>query len=357
VRAVLILLTISALIFSPLCALAAHPEESSEIENLKKRIEALEAERAEPREPFVLERLSDKLRLGGLLEFEASFARMEGGDDESDLVLATAQLDLEASINDHIDGHMIFLHEEGEDESVVVDEAVLSLTSPAKPLGGTFSLDAGRMYLPFGRFESRFISDPLTLELGETNDTALALGWSRGETVVLRVAAFSGETDTVGDNDSIDAVAVSLEIAPAEGFAFGGSWISDLAESDIALVKDDPLLGNVYDASVPGAAAFVTLSVGDFYLTGEYVTALRSFERDVLVAAQTQIEPGELTGRRPSAWNAELSFAPNDRWEVAVKAEKAKDFMDDARFTRAPSWHSNTCSRMHRGPETTRPMS
>jgi len=226
---------------------------------------------------------------------------------------------------------MIFLHEEGEEESVVIDEAVLSLTCPGEHLGGTLSLDAGRMYLPFGRFESRFISDPLTLELGETSDTALAFGWSRKETVVLRIATFSGEADTVGDNDAIDAVAASLEIAPAEGLAFGGSWISDLAESDIALVKDDPLLGNVYDASVEGAAAFLTFSAGPVSLTGEYVTALRSFERDVLVAARTQIEPGELTGRRPAAWNLELAYAPNERWEIAVKAEEAKDFMDDAR--------------------------
>ena len=298
-------------------AFAVHPEERSEIENLRKRIEALEVEKRE--EPLVIEALSKKLSLSGLLELEAAWARIEGGDESSDLALATAQIGVEALINDYISGHIILLHEEGEDQSVVVDEAVITLGCSSSFCPGDFSLAGGKMYLPFGKFNSHFISDPLTLELGETNNTALYVGWAVAERVDLKVGVFSGETDTFGDNDTIDSWVASLEGTPFEGLTLGASYISDLAESDNGLVTD----ADLYTSSVPGAAVYLTAAFGSFTLEGEYVTATRSFDAPVVDAGE------DLTGKKPSAWNAELALAPNDRWEVAVKAEGADDFQDD----------------------------
>lgn len=43
---------------------------------------------------------------------------------------------------------------------------------------------AGRQYIPFGNFDSHFVTDPLTLLLGETNEGALVGGYRPGgETV------------------------------------------------------------------------------------------------------------------------------------------------------------------------------
>jgi len=304
-------------------AWAQQPDERSEIENLKKRIEALEAEKEKPKAPFVIEALANKLRLSGLLEVQASFAKVEGGDESSDLALATAQLEVEGFINESIAGHIIFLHEEGAEESVVVDEAAITLFCPGKFCSGRFSLAAGKLYVPFGRFNSFFISDPLTLELGETNNTILFLGWAITDFVVLKVGTFSGDTDTAGSNNTIDSLVASLEVTPVKGVTFGASYISDIAESNIGLVRDDPVLGNVYASSVPGASAFLSLSLGHFGLEGEYVAAIKRFERAVVAVGE------ELTGPRPQAWNLELAWIPDDRWQVALRGEGADDFQED----------------------------
>jgi hypothetical protein len=298
-------------------AFGVHPEERSDLENLRKRIEALEKEKAE--EPLLIETLSKKLRFSGLLELEAAYARVEGGDEASDLALVTAQIGVEALINDYIGGHIILLHEEGEDQSVVVDEAVITLGCSSSFCPGDFSLVGGKMYLPFGKFNSHFISDPLTLDLGETNNTALYVGWTVAQRIDLKVGVFSGETDTFGDNDTIDSWVASLEGTPIEDLTLGASYISDLAESDIGLVTD----ADLYRSSVPGAAVYLSAAFGSFTLEGEYVTATRSFDAPVVAAGE------DLTGKQPSAWNVELALAPNDRWEVAVKAEGADDFLDD----------------------------
>lgn len=304
-------------------ALAAHPDERGETENLRKRIEVLEAEKEKPEAPLLVEALAKKLRFSGLFELESAYANTEGSDETSDLALATAQLEVEATVNDNIAGHMILLHEEGADESVVIDEAVITLGCSANFCPGKFSLAGGKMYLPFGKFNSHFITDPLTLDLGETNDTAVTLGWAVADRITVRAVVFAGGTDTMGDNAAIDSFAASVQATPIDGLTLGASYLSDLAESGIGLVREDPILGNVYRSSVPGAAAFLTATYGPFTLVGEYVTALKSFD-DAVVAAGV-----DLSGSKPHAWNVELALAPDGRWEFAAKIEGAKDFRND----------------------------
>ena len=311
-------------------AWADAPDARGEIENLKRRIAALEGREAEADQPFTLETFGKYLRLHGLLELEGIWEKPEGGDETSDLTLATAQVQLEVEINENIGGHMVFLYEEveGEDDTVEIDEALIHLTHPFDVLGGKIGLYGGKMYVPFGMFNSHFVSDPLTLELGETNDTALYLDYLWRDLVEFKTGFFNGEVDTVGDNNSIDSFVAAVEVTPAEGLSFGVSYISDLAESDGELVTDESL----YRSSVAGGAAYLSASYGIFTFEAEYLAALESFDRE-LVAANLDLgdDASGLTGRRPRTWNLELALTPAEGWEVAVKAEQSRDFMDDAR--------------------------
>ena len=320
-------LLLPALALSP--AWADAPDQRGEIENLKRRLAALEGREVEPDQPFTLETFGKYLRLNGLLELEAFSEKMEGGDETSDLTLATAQLQLEVEINENIGGHIVFLYEEveGEDDTVVVDEALIHLTHPFAVLGGRIGIYGGKMYVPFGMFNSHFVSDPLTLELGETNDTALYFDYLWGDLVEFKTGFFNGEVDTSGDNNSIDSFVAAVEVTPAEGLSFGVSYISDLAESDGELVTDE----NLYRSSVAGGAAYLSASYGIFTFEAEYLAALEDFDRDLVAANLALDESSGLTGRRPRALNLELALTPAEGWEVAVKAERAKDFLDDVR--------------------------
>lgn len=142
--------------------LAAEPVTSSSA-SLEERIRLLEG-RVAP--------LNERLTISGLIEVEGTAGKVKNNDgssdDASDLTLATAQLGFEGRVNEQVGGNIILLYEEGGE--LEIDEAAIRLEQ------GRGSLRAGRLYLPFGAFNSHFISDPLTLELGETRQTALVLG-------------------------------------------------------------------------------------------------------------------------------------------------------------------------------------
>jgi hypothetical protein len=320
--ALTIALTVT-LFASPMAALAAHPADGNpEIENLKQRIEALEAEKKTAK-PLSISSLAEKITLSGLIELEAAYNKPEGGEESSDLTLATVELGLEVQATDYLGGHIALLWEEGEDMEAydILDEAVIILTKPQPVWGVTPSFTGGKMYLPFGKFNSYMITDPLTLDLGETNQSAGMLTLE-GELWTLQAGAFSGETDTRGDHDTIDSWVAALEARPFETLSFGISLISDLAESDLELVADDEEGEDLYSSSVMGASAWLSWQFGQFGFEAEYLTALDKFDRELL-------GPTDLTGRRPSAWNLELAWMPNDRWQVAGRFEQADDFQDD----------------------------
>jgi hypothetical protein len=210
--------------------------------------------------------------------------------------------------------------EAGEEDDIEVDEAVISLTSPGKLFGQTPSVHVGQMYVPFGMFNSSMVSDPLTLELGETQDTA-ALFALEGDLWAFKAGVFNGDTDADGDNNHIDNFVASLEIMPLENLAFGFSYINDLAESDSELVQD----ATFYSSNVAGASAFLSAQCGQFGLELEYLTALEDFD-----SALIAIGDG-LTGKRPEAWNLELVWMPTDKIQLAARYEEANDFQDDVK--------------------------
>lgn len=318
-RNILLVCACSLWIFSSTAL--ANPDQNKEIENLKRRIEVLEAQQTtqSDEQELSLAQLNEYLSLSGLIEVESSFVNPEGGNEESDLSLATVELSLDATINEFVGGHITLLYEEGEnDDEIAVDEGVINISSPGQLFGQTPSLHAGRMYVPFGMFSSYMVSDPLTLDLGETQNTA-ALVALEGDIWTLQAGAFNGDVDTKEDND-IDSWVAALDVTAHEKIQFGLSYISDLAESEIELVTDEDL----YSSSVSGASAYLSLQFGDFGLEAEYLAALEDFDR-VLVGLT------DLTGRRPEAWNLELAWMPLERMQLAARYEQAEDFQDDVR--------------------------
>lgn len=311
-------------------SLATHPDSKSDIENLKQRIQKLEtgmAQKATEDPSFTLLAARKHLVFSGLLELEGSYNDTEGENANSDLNLTTFEFSTEVAINDSIGGHVILLYEEDpEDESLKVDEVVISLRCPKPFMGQSLAFYGGKMYLPFGKFNSTMVSDPITLELGETSDTAGVFAFE-GELWNFSLGIFNGGTDASNDKDHLDSLVFALELTPVENLSFGISWISDLAESDIELVADPA----VYEASVAGASAFVSASLGAFGFEGGILAALDHFDA-ALVGLDTNGDgtpDTDLTGERPLVWNVEVSWMPTNTLQLAIRYEKASDFQDD----------------------------
>ncbi len=332
---VMLLLLLSAALVFP--AHAAHEKSAQErIETLSSRIENLEKQLAE--KPAGLDWIENVV-ISGLLEAEAGYEKHEpaaaGESDEesSDIVLATMELGIDTDFNDYISGHVLFLWEEDETEPVDVDEGFMTLSGGNACPG---YVRAGKFYVPFGNFESIFISDPLTLELGETNESAVLAGYAAGPFDVS-AGVFNGDIAEAGKDDHIDDYFGSATYSFNEN-AFGGiaasagvSYISNIGDSDglsDALSEDIPEDETTEIADkVAGMSAYLHATLAErVFFVAEYVGALDDF-------AAGELEPAA-PSLQPRTWNTELAYVFESECGFGVKYEGADDVADALAETR-----------------------
>ena len=257
--------------------------------------------------------LSDKVVLGGVIEVEAGSVSDDLNGDSSDIALATVEVGLDAKIAENVEGHLILLYEEGED--FTVDEGTITLTS-------TYGLTvtAGNMYIPFGMFNSHFISDPQTLELGETNESAILIGYGN-DVFDISVGTFNGDVVEPGDDDKVDDYMASLTVTLVEGVSFGVSYISDIADTDGDVTGATAGAGTVTDI-VAGYSAFVSASFGPIAIEAEYLAAADEFD-------DTDLDgDGDGKGDQPVTFNVEVAYAVSAALEVAARYEGNEDYFD-----------------------------
>lgn len=247
------------------------------------------------------------ISVGGLVEVEAGIGE-DVGADISDIVLATFELGLDATLREDIRARTLLLWEEDDTEPVDLDEAVITL-------GGTetmpWFIEGGRMYVPFGAFHSHFVSDPLVLELGETRETAVLIGYATRR-LKIEAGAFNGNRNAEDDDDQVDDAVAALTLIPRPGLELGAYWMADIGESDVL----EETFQNADTDNVGGAGAFVHAEIGRLTLEAEYITATEQF-RSALPATS-----------KPRAWNVEAAVSMGADWTLAAKAEGSDAFPD-----------------------------
>ena len=311
-----------AIFFSTLIAgstLAGEPEDldaelqrlRQEILNLKHKIERLEksriplkrklektreARRAEeagkplPQPPKPAWKKS--LEFSGLVEIEAATADAAGG--ESDLQVSTVELGADARLNPWINAHVLLLYEQDKTDPPEIDEAILTIANLER---SPWSLAVGRQYVPFGNYDSHMVSDPLTLEIGETRATAAQAGFVRGDLHALAFA-FRGDTDS-----GIRSFGLNLGLSHAAdggepGYDLEVSWLNDLADSNS--LRDLISRPGLLEKRVPGLAFQGSFTWKKWAFIGEWLGATSAFD------------PLDLTfdgqGAQPRAGNLEAGY-------------------------------------------------
>ncbi|PLY13692.1 MAG: hypothetical protein C0631_13445 [Sedimenticola sp.] len=276
-----------------------------EVRMLKERLMQLEQrlEKQEQQEPSnengstssIADSLSNGITISGAIEVEASRSEDYDGVKSSDITVATVELGIDAQVTDWVNAHVLLLHEE-DGSDLEVDEAIITLANPDQ---SPFFFSAGRMYLPFGSYDSNMVSDPLTLGLGETRETAIQLRYE-GEQLHGSVYLFNGDTQK-GGSDHIDQFGLSVGFSQSTDdmeFGIGAGYINNIGDSDA--LGDLLGSGTVLTDYVGGFNLHGLLSAGPFTLIGEYVTAQDSF------AASEVAFNG--SGAKPSAWHLELGY-------------------------------------------------
>ena len=273
---------------------------------------AQEAAPAEAASNALLELISDsKIELSGMFEFTASYFK-QGDEKVSDFSLAEINLGFAAKLSDKLSAEIVLIYEDGNEDGVSVDSAIVTYQ-----FSDELSFSAGRFTVPFGKFESEMLSDPLTLALGEISSDGIYATWKSG-IVTVNIAAFDS---AIVDSDTIETVAASIEIAPEDGFAFGFSVVSDLGGGAMADVINDTVGEGGSYSKAAGISAFAKATFGIATLSAEYVAAIDDME--ITDAA------GDTYAAKPQAWFAELALALCDDVTAAFRYEGSKEFLPE----------------------------
>ncbi|MFC1845133.1 LbtU family siderophore porin [Thermodesulfobacteriota bacterium] len=249
----------------------------------------------------LLQKINERVSLSGTVELEAASSEDYDGNDTSDIALATVELGVDVELNEWVNAHLLLLWEEDDTEPMDLDEGSVTLGNLEKfPL----YLTAGKMYVPFGAFESNMISDPLTLELGENRESAAQIGFEAAG-FYGSFYAFNSDINETGDDDAIKSFGADAGYGlenDTMSLDLGVGWINNLASSES--LTDHIGAGAAIQDYPAGLTAHLTLGYGPFMLIGEYLGALDAFQA------------GELdfngTGAEPSAWNLEAALT----WEI-----------------------------------------
>ncbi len=280
-----------------------------------------------------LENIMKGIEFSGVIEIEAEYSDIEYDDPDqedkksSDLSAANVEFAIDAGITDRAKGHILFTYED--DERVAVDEAIIHFQAdevcvPDEACHSMWYASAGKLYVPFGYFESHFVSDPLTLELGETRETAVVAGLHfAGMNVAAGV--YNGDMDETDADDQIEDYVASIRYALPEGMVngfgimAGVSFVNNVADSDELTEFINKTGADTVGKYVAGYSAFLSLSIIDkIAIELEYVAAADDF-------ADT---PELGTDFEPSAWNAEVALAVMDDLEIAVRYGGSRDTLN-----------------------------
>ena len=258
-------------------------EQEEEIRAKDQRIQQLEV--ADKQEETGGRNWFRKVEVGGLVEIEASHVSSDSGPDSSDLIVSTMELGVITQVNDWVGAEVLLLYEEETDNNgdLNVDTAVITLADP----DGVWFLKAGQNTLPFGVYPTYMISDPITLELGETNDTALEVGLEHAG-VNASVFVFQGDHNDRADNFGLQ-LGLSSDGGPL-GFRCNLAYLDNLAESDTLVDAGWITTSDKMPAWIVSAELFS----GPFSLLGEYLKATESF--------------ADAGGEQPAVFNLEGAY-------------------------------------------------
>jgi hypothetical protein len=225
----------------------------------------------------------------GHIELEAVFSNDYADDNSSDLALATADLHIDSTVNKNIFTHFLLLHED--DTPLEVDEASISIR-----MKKIITLTTGRLYLPFGNFETNMISDSLPHELSEARETAIQLEYEK-DAIFASFYLFNGDVSESNANDTIDNMGFNIAYYTIP-LTVGLSYINNLGDSD--LITESITSTQAVVSYTPGLSVYTTAVFDNTSVFFEYVSALDEFNAADLAFKNT--------GAKPSTVNLEIGY-------------------------------------------------
>lgn len=287
-----------------------------QIQELQKRVEQLENKK----------NISwvDRIKLNGVIEVEFSYVNNKGNngvEDKSETKIELSKVELDFSFNLHKYASA-FANILYEGDGIDIDEAAIRL-------GNTENypvfLQAGKYVVQFGIYESMFITDPETKNLGETNAGAVSIGFENYG-VTASVYSFSQDVDKKDENNKGLNYGVGVaynfkNILPKNISLFIATSYIDTITGTSAF--EDTEIDEV-DDYVGAYSLFGQLDLFNFTLIGEYVSTTDKFDKNDYQKFDKNYQPRAL--------NLELGYTfpylNANEMTVALRYEDVKEMFD-----------------------------
>ncbi len=262
-----------------------------ELNTLRDRVAELEATQTHQPATIATGNWSDAVTVGGSVAVDAYHEDYEN-ENHSDIIISDASLWAEAEIAENVTALILFYYEDGYG-SPEVDEATIAY-SP----NDTLTFTAGRTYLPFGVFETNMVSDPLTLDIGETREDILMVG-AEMDGIYGSAYVFNGDMEKAGQDDLISNYGFNLGYYWEQGdasFDVGVDWINSIQDTDGLEWTYNEVFGtNTIHDRISGIGVHANGRYGPFSVITEYVGALKDLG-------------GKGTNTEIKAWNLEAGY-------------------------------------------------
>ncbi|MDH5301702.1 MAG: LbtU family siderophore porin [Gammaproteobacteria bacterium] len=240
--------------------------------------------------------------INGAIEVESSYATSYDKNTSSNISVAAVELAIDSQLSDDVFTHLLFLHEENK-TPLGVDEATITLRNL---VGKDTELVVGQFFVALGKLESYMVSDPLTLQLAETNEGAAQVSAPLGP-LSGTIYAFQGKSGVIDQqHDNINKFGLRLEYSD-DNLETGVHYISSFADTNgmheaIENFDGDPDNNSLaaLQHSVAGAGVYVDYHNNAFSLVAEYIGALKKFNANDLGISNR--------GAQPAAHQLELSY-------------------------------------------------
>ena len=214
-------------------------------------------------------------QIHGVVEVEYGSTEDYAGESSSDIVLATVEIAIETKINNNVSAQISLLHEE-DDTPLEIDVGIINIHDENSPV----SVHLGQMYVPFGAFDSNMVSDPLTLELGETRESAIQINYDNNG-IAAGFYIFNGDIEEGTDEDKVTKFGATLGYSN-DNLTVGLDYISSIS---------DTLVGSPVIAEVAGISAHATYSMESFSVIFEYLGAMDTYDNSEISYKGTGAQP------------------------------------------------------------------
>ncbi len=231
----------------------------SELSILKVRIAQLESQLSDTMtEQISINNNRSPVTLSGSAEFLATASEQADGSNENDLDVDSVELTIDATVNQYMALSTTLKYEdEGEDQDLFVDEAIVTISSEESP----WALVAGRTAIPFAVINGNAWSDPLTDDLTDNTDDLLFLGFSQGM-FSAGGYLFKGQSD----ESKVDNLGLNAELTFDNGFAIGVGYLNNIRNTEP--FQADSLTG---DDKVSASRINLSYAINDLSLSAEYL--------------------------------------------------------------------------------------